>query len=180
VVATWKYLCPRLTIWEDAADQGLVARETSAGFGMVVMVTEDGERLCAPMGGVPADASESRPQSLSRASFLTRLRRGRKVHAIASISRSCIDTCDTCHRYLQKPIRKGRAAMIDLHYWSTPNGHKISIFLEETGLEYKVFPVNIGKGDQFKPDFSGGGAEQPDSRVGRPCAKGRGQADLDL
>jgi len=45
VVATWKTSCPRLTIWEDAADQGLVARETIAGFGMVVMVTEDGERL---------------------------------------------------------------------------------------------------------------------------------------
>ncbi|MTV15939.1 MULTISPECIES: glutathione binding-like protein [Bradyrhizobium] len=43
--------------------------------------------------------------------------------------------------------------MIDLHYWSTPNGHKITMFLEETGLEYKIFPVNIGKGDQFKPDF---------------------------
>ncbi len=43
--------------------------------------------------------------------------------------------------------------MIDLHYWPTPNGHKITIFLEETGAAYKVFPVNIGKGDQFKPDF---------------------------
>jgi hypothetical protein len=43
VVATWKTSCPRLTIWEDAADQGLVARETIAGFGMVVTV--DGEKL---------------------------------------------------------------------------------------------------------------------------------------
>jgi GST-like protein len=43
--------------------------------------------------------------------------------------------------------------MIDLHYWTTPNGHKITIFLEEAGLPYKIFPVNIGKGDQFKPDF---------------------------
>jgi GST-like protein len=43
--------------------------------------------------------------------------------------------------------------MIDLHYWTTPNGHKITIFLEETGLEYKVVPVNIGKGEQFKPEF---------------------------
>ena len=43
--------------------------------------------------------------------------------------------------------------MIDLHYWTTPNGHKITMFLEETGLPYKVFPVNIGKGDQFKPEF---------------------------
>ncbi len=43
--------------------------------------------------------------------------------------------------------------MIDLHYWPTPNGHKITIFLEETGLAYKVFPVNIGKGEQFRPEF---------------------------
>ncbi|MEC5387512.1 glutathione binding-like protein [Uliginosibacterium sp. H3] len=43
--------------------------------------------------------------------------------------------------------------MIDLHYWTTPNGHKITLFLEETGLPYRLFPVAIGKGEQFKPDF---------------------------
>ena len=43
--------------------------------------------------------------------------------------------------------------MIDFYYWPTPNGWKISIMLEETGLPYRVVPVNIGKGDQFKPDF---------------------------
>ncbi len=43
--------------------------------------------------------------------------------------------------------------MIDLHYWPTPNGHKITIFLEETGLAYRIAPVDIGKGDQFKPEF---------------------------
>src|SRR5881394_3411492 len=43
--------------------------------------------------------------------------------------------------------------MLDLHYWTTPNGHKITIFLEEAGLPYNVIPVNIGRGDQFKPDF---------------------------
>jgi GSH-dependent disulfide-bond oxidoreductase len=43
--------------------------------------------------------------------------------------------------------------MIDLHYWTTPNGHKITIFLEETGLPYRITPVNIGKGEQFKPNF---------------------------
>lgn len=43
--------------------------------------------------------------------------------------------------------------MIDLHYWTTPNGHKITLFLEEVGLEYRVLPVNIGKGDQFTPEF---------------------------
>lgn len=43
--------------------------------------------------------------------------------------------------------------MIDLHYWPTPNGHKITMFLEEAGLPYAIHPVNIGQGDQFKPDF---------------------------
>ncbi|ADN74389.1 Glutathione S-transferase domain protein [Ferrimonas balearica DSM 9799] len=43
--------------------------------------------------------------------------------------------------------------MIDLHYWPTPNGHKITLFLEEAGLEYRIIPVNIGAGDQFKPEF---------------------------
>ncbi|MGA3305668.1 MAG: glutathione binding-like protein [Stellaceae bacterium] len=43
--------------------------------------------------------------------------------------------------------------MIDLHYWPTPNGHKITIFLEETGLPYRIFPVNISKGEQFRPEF---------------------------
>ncbi|AGY60347.1 glutathione S-transferase N-terminal domain-containing protein [Gloeobacter kilaueensis] len=43
--------------------------------------------------------------------------------------------------------------MIDLYYWPTPNGHKIAIFLEEAGLDYRIVPVNIAVGDQFKPDF---------------------------
>ena len=43
--------------------------------------------------------------------------------------------------------------MIDLYYWTTPNGHKITIFLEETGLPYALKPVNIGKGEQFSPAF---------------------------
>ncbi|TDR53403.1 GST-like protein [Halomonas ventosae] len=43
--------------------------------------------------------------------------------------------------------------MIDLYYWTTPNGHKVSIFLEEAGLEYVVKPVNIGRGEQFAEAF---------------------------
>ncbi|OBZ25562.1 thiol:disulfide oxidoreductase [Pseudomonas protegens] len=43
--------------------------------------------------------------------------------------------------------------MIDLYYWTTPNGHKISLFLEEAGLPYTLYPVNIGLGEQFKPEF---------------------------
>ncbi|MFT3763552.1 MAG: glutathione binding-like protein [Pseudoxanthomonas sp.] len=42
---------------------------------------------------------------------------------------------------------------IDLYYWPTPNGHKITLFLEEAGLDYRIVPVDIGKGDQFKPGF---------------------------
>jgi GST-like protein len=43
--------------------------------------------------------------------------------------------------------------MIDLYYWTTPNGHKVTLFLEEAGLEYRIKPVNIGKGEQFDPAF---------------------------
>ncbi len=43
--------------------------------------------------------------------------------------------------------------MIDLYYWPTPNGHKITIFLEETGTKYRIIPVHIGRGEQFKPEF---------------------------
>lgn len=43
--------------------------------------------------------------------------------------------------------------MIDLYYWTTPNAHKITLFLEETGLTYSIHPIDIGRGDQFDPEF---------------------------
>ena len=43
--------------------------------------------------------------------------------------------------------------MIDLYYWPTPNGHKITLFLEEAGLRYRIFPIDISAGDQFQPAF---------------------------
>ena len=52
--------------------------------------------------------------------------------------------------------------MIDLHYWTTPNGHKITMFLEESGTPYRVVPVNISTGDQFKPEFL---AISPNNRI---------------
>jgi GST-like protein len=52
--------------------------------------------------------------------------------------------------------------MIDLYYWPTPNGHKITMFLEETGLAYSIKPVNISEGDQFKPAFL---AIAPNNRI---------------
>ena len=54
--------------------------------------------------------------------------------------------------YVQ-PQRAARGIMIDLHYWPTPNGHKITLFLEETGLPYRIVPVDIGRGEQFRPEF---------------------------
>ncbi len=52
--------------------------------------------------------------------------------------------------------------MLDLYYWTTPNGHKITMFLEEAGLPYRLIPVNIGIGDQFKPEFL---AIAPNNRI---------------
>jgi GST-like protein len=52
--------------------------------------------------------------------------------------------------------------MIDFYYWPTPNGWKVSIMLEETGLPYRLVPVNIGQGDQFKPEFL---AVSPNARM---------------
>ena len=43
--------------------------------------------------------------------------------------------------------------MIELYYWPTPNGHKITMFLEEAALAYRIVPVDIAKGEQFKPEF---------------------------
>lgn len=52
--------------------------------------------------------------------------------------------------------------MIELYSWGTPNGHKITLFLEEAGLAYRLHPVNIGKGEQFAPDFL---AISPNNRI---------------
>lgn len=52
--------------------------------------------------------------------------------------------------------------MIDLHYWTTPNGHKVTLFLEETQTPYRIIPVNISAGEQFKPEFL---AIAPNNRI---------------
>ena len=52
VVGAWRTSCPRLTIWEDAADRGYVARDTIAGFGIIVTVTKEGEALLRAHGRV--------------------------------------------------------------------------------------------------------------------------------
>jgi GST-like protein len=55
--------------------------------------------------------------------------------------------------HLVPPARKGSITVIDLYTWTTPNGRKISILLEELGMPYAAHPIDIGKGEQFKPDF---------------------------
>jgi GST-like protein len=62
--------------------------------------------------------------------------------------------------------------MIELYYWTTPNAHKLTIFLEETGTPYKIIPVNIGKGEQFKSDLL---AVSPNNRI--PAIIDRAPAD---
>jgi GST-like protein len=52
--------------------------------------------------------------------------------------------------------------MIEVYYWTTPNGHKVTLFCEEAGIPYKIIPVNISTGEQFKPDFL---AISPNNRV---------------
>jgi len=52
--------------------------------------------------------------------------------------------------------------MIELYYWPTPNGHKVSIMLEEVGIEYELHPINIMAGEQFEPDFL---AISPNNRI---------------
>ena len=58
--------------------------------------------------------------------------------------------------------------MIDLYTWPTPNGHKVHIMLEETGLAYRVIPVDIGRGDQFDPAFLCHQPQQQDAGHRRP------------
>jgi len=62
--------------------------------------------------------------------------------------------------------------MIDLYFWPTPNGHKITMFLEEAGLDYQIHPINISVGDQFKPDFL---SFSPNNRI--PAIIDRAPAD---
>src|SRR5205814_3838714 len=65
--------------------------------------------------------------------------------------RKQLKPCKRMRSPAAKTLRQGKP--IDLYYWPTPNGWKITIMLEECGLPYNIIPVNISKGEQFKPDF---------------------------
>src|SRR6185437_10541965 len=84
-------------------------------------------------------------------------RRPRRRASLAGLSRKADFRGPQCGVRLKAIDCRMPAArswrMIDVHYWTTPNGHKITMLLEETGLPYRIVPVNIGKGDQFRPEF---------------------------
>src|SRR4030095_4349726 len=78
--------------------------------------------------------------------------RARSCAAFTRDSSSARTSSSTAARTRERSEARG-TAMIDLYYWTTPNGHKITIFLEEMGLPYTIKPVNISKGEQFDPAF---------------------------
>ena len=68
----------------------------------------------------------------------------------------------TVRRVCYSGAKLQEVAVIELYYWTTPNGHKITMFLEEAALPYRIIPVNIGQGEQFKPEFL---AIAPNNRI---------------
>ena len=89
-----------------------------------------------------------------------RVMRGRKTRLLCERDRGFESgflqrrvTCEPEFLDQTRKVIKCSGAIIDLYYWTTPNGHKVTIFLKETGLAYRILPVNISKGEQFKPDF---------------------------
>src|SRR5580658_9821286 len=72
------------------------------------------------------------------------------------------ESSGSCPRSAGIEFQPKERAVIDLYYWTTPNGHKITMYLEEAGLEYRIHGVNIGKGEQFKPEFL---AISPNNRI---------------
>src|SRR5262249_14869630 len=73
-------------------------------------------------------------------------------------------------RLILEQNRRTGGGMIDLYTWTTPNGRKISIMLEETGLPYKVIPVDLGKEEQFAPAFAPAASSGSASAGRRPIA----------
>ena len=61
--------------------------------------------------------------------------------------------------------------MIDVHYWPTPNGKKVTVLLEELGMPYRIVPCNIGKGDQFTKRLPEDRPQQPHAGDGRPRSR---------
>jgi len=110
--------------------------------------------------------------SVCRASALANRLAGRTASkpgiCLASVEskpswRNRSDRCGRSATLMESRSSRGEAfTMIDLYYWTTPNGHKITLFLEEAGVPYTIHPVNLGRGGQFKPEFL---AISPNNRI---------------
>jgi GST-like protein len=87
----------------------------------------------------------------SKAGAKGRAVKGTKTTASRSAKTASTRAAKSATRSVTKKVKPTKP--IDLYYWPTPNGYKISIMLEECGLPYNLTPVNISKGEQFKPDF---------------------------
>jgi GST-like protein len=99
-----------------------------------------------------APRSILRAEDLSSRASTRRAVKGNRVRAY----------CFDLYSKIGAAARRRGCLMIDLYYWTTPNGHKITIFLEEAELPYRLRPVNIGRGDQFAPAFL---AISPNNRI---------------
>jgi GSH-dependent disulfide-bond oxidoreductase len=92
--------------------------------------------------------SAAKPKLAARSKTTTKRRAGAKSKSAAKRKPTRLAPNRAPAKTVPRPSKP-----IDLYYWSTPNGWKITIMLEECGLPYNVIPVNIAKGDQFKPEF---------------------------
>ena len=102
VIGAWKTSCPRLTIWEDAADRGYVTRETVRGFGLVVTVTADGKKLLRDSGRSARTARSRGPRRWCGG--------GEPAQAIRTQAIGAFDRHRQPYRLLRAPARACRIA----------------------------------------------------------------------
>src|SRR5690606_6893555 len=119
-------------------------RDRAAGRG-------DGSSACCMAAGPPAGRSPVRWGGKIHVS-----RRGWHACRARAQARAGVALQPVAHRAAKEP------SMIRLHYWPTPNGYKVTMLLEEAGLPYEVVPVDIGAGEQFRPEFL---AISPNNRI---------------
>jgi GST-like protein len=135
------------TLPDRAVPQSAAAAAETA-IVAIRLCMEGASRKC--LAGCKRRAGESRRQPASCGYTGSLSRRATRVRAEhGSMPNKIIAAAARCRE--RERLKEG--AMIDVHTWPTPNGHKVHIMLEETGLEYRIHPVNIREGDQFKPTF---------------------------
>jgi GSH-dependent disulfide-bond oxidoreductase len=107
--------------------------------------------VARPAGAISADNATEFKRSSAFTTWRVRADRGQTLFRANGMAPTHLAAHATATGRITMPASQTKP--IDLYYWPTPNGWKISIMLEECGLPYSLIPVNIGKGDQFKPEF---------------------------